>query len=64
MIDVPELLTVADFCARYSIGKSSFYRELAAKRIRIRKYGSATRIARRDAEAWAERLNVVGGGEA
>lgn len=55
-MDLPELLTVADFLARYSIGKTSFYREVAANRIRIRKFGTATRIARADAEAWAASL--------
>ncbi|ANU08455.1 helix-turn-helix transcriptional regulator [Paraurantiacibacter namhicola] len=53
---LPELLTVADFCDRYSIGKSSFYREVNANRLAIRKFGSATRIAREDAEAWAASL--------
>jgi len=61
MIDVPELMTVAHFCARYSIGKTSFYREVAAKRIPLRKFGSATRVARTDAEAWAKRLPLVTG---
>ena len=53
---VPELLTVADFLSRYSIGRTTFYREVAAKRLRLRKLGTATRIARADAEAWAESL--------
>lgn len=61
MIDVPELMTVAQFCARYSIGKTSFYREAAAKRIPLRKFGAATRIARADAIAWAEQLPIVKG---
>jgi len=62
MIDLPELMTVADFLARYSIGKTSFYREVAANRIAIRKFGSATRIARADAQQWAASLPVVKGG--
>ncbi len=62
MVDVPELLTVAQFCARYSVGKTSLYREVAANRIRLRKFGSATRIARIDAEEWAKRLPVIMGG--
>lgn len=61
MIDVPELMTVAHFCARYSISKTSFYREAAAKRIPLRKFGSATRVSRTDAEAWAKRLPLVTG---
>ncbi len=57
-----ELMTVADFCARYRVGKTSLYREAAAGRIKLRKFGAATRIAREDAEAWLEILPVVSGG--
>ncbi|MFN5084333.1 MAG: hypothetical protein ACK5EX_02480 [Novosphingobium sp.] len=60
-MDLPELYKVADFLARYSISRTSFYREVAANRIRIRKFGSATRIAREDAEAWAASLPVSNG---
>ena len=60
MIDVPELLTVADFLARYSIGKTSLYREVAKPNspLKLRKFGTATRIARQDAEAWAASLPI------
>lgn len=57
-----ELMTVADFCDRYRIGKTSLYREAAAGRLKLRKFGSATRIAREDAEAWAANLPIVEGG--
>lgn len=57
-----ELMTVADFCERYRVGKTSLYREAAAGRIRLRKFGTATRIAREDAEAWVEGLPVIAGG--
>lgn len=53
---IPELLTVADFCGRYSIGRTSLYREVNAGRLKLRKFGTATRIARADAEAWAANL--------
>jgi excisionase family DNA binding protein len=56
-----ELMTVADFCERYRIGKTSLYREAAAGRITLRKFGSATRIAREDAEAWAASLPIIAG---
>lgn len=58
---IPELLTVADFCSRYSIGRTSLYREVNAGRLKLRKFGSATRIARKDAERWAESLPGYGG---
>lgn len=60
-MEVPELMKVADFCARYSIGKTSLYREASAGRIRLRKFGAATRIAREDAERWAASLPVSEG---
>jgi excisionase family DNA binding protein len=55
-MDIPELLTVADFCHRYRIGKTSLYREVNAGRLKLRKFGTATRITRADAEAWAANL--------
>jgi hypothetical protein len=55
-MEIPELMTVADFCVRYSIGKTSLYREVNAGRLKLRKFGAATRIARADAEAWADSL--------
>lgn len=55
-MDIPELMTVAEFLRRYSIGRTSFYREVAANRLKLRKFGSATRIARADAETWANGL--------
>lgn len=60
MSDTPDLMTVADFCARYSLGKTSFYREAAkpGSLLKLRKFGTATRIARIDAEAWAASLPV------
>jgi len=57
----PELYTVADFLKRYSIGRTSFYREVNAGRLKIRKFGTASRVARIDAEAWAAALPVVTG---
>jgi hypothetical protein len=57
----PELMTVTDFLSRYSIGRTSFYREVHAGRLTIRKFGTASRVARVDAEAWAAALPVVTG---
>ncbi len=66
MVDIQEMLSVADFCLRYSIGKTSLYREAAkpGSLLKLRKYGTATRIARRDAEAWAASLPVIDKGAA
>jgi hypothetical protein len=61
MDELPELITVADFLRRYSIGRTTFYREVAAGRITVRKLGFASRIARADAERWASSLPVRAG---
>lgn len=61
MDEIPELMTVADFLRRYSIGRTTFYREVAAGRIRLRKLGIASRVARADAEQWADSLPVSAG---
>lgn len=57
-MDLPELLTVADFLARYSISRTEFYREVNRNRIPLVKLGNATRVARADAEAWLASLPV------
>ncbi len=54
--NLPELMTLADFRRRFSISNTQLYREVAAGRLRLRKMGVASRIARADAEAWATAL--------
>jgi len=58
---IPDLMTVERFLRCFSIGRTSFYREVAAGRLKIRKFGTATRISRADAQAWADSLPVVRG---
>lgn len=58
METLPELMTLAEFRRRYSISNSQFYREVQAGRLRMRKLGTATRVARVDAEAWAASLPI------
>lgn len=52
------LLTVGEFLTRYKVSRSNFYREVQAGRILLRKMGTASRISREDAEAWANALPV------
>ena len=58
---IPELMNVEKFMVLYSMGRTSFYREVKAGRLRICKIGTATRITRADAEAWAASLPTRGG---
>ena len=52
------LLTPADVCRELSIGKSTFYREVAAGRLPILKIGRATRIDRTALDHWAAQLRA------
>jgi excisionase family DNA binding protein len=56
-----ELMTVGDFLARYSISRTEFYRQAKNGKIRITKMGTASRVARADAEAWLASLPVKTG---
>lgn len=57
-------MKLGDVCATYSIGRTTLYREVAAGRIRLRKMGTATRIAREDMETWMAALPVISGAAA
>ncbi len=51
-----QLYTVTEFCAAYGIGRTTFYAEVKAKRLRMVKLGSGSRVTRTDAEAWVAQL--------
>ncbi len=55
-------LTINEFLEHYPMGRSSFYRLVAAGQIRLTKFGRSSRIAVADAEAWAKTLPTIGGG--
>ena len=50
-------LTVAEFCATCSIGRSSFYVLVAAKRIRIKKLGRRTLVPAGEVAAFLDSLS-------
>ncbi len=52
-----DLITVKDFCERYSVSRTTFYRQRNAGALPIRKVGRATRIHIADAEKWAASLS-------
>ncbi|WP_243286688.1 helix-turn-helix domain-containing protein [Geothrix terrae] len=45
-------LSVAEFCAQFSLGRSKAYEEIKAGRLRIVKVGRRTLITVTDAMAW------------
>lgn len=52
-------LSVADFCATCSIGRSTFYEEVKAGRIRVLKAGKRTLIARSEVQRWLDSLSAA-----
>jgi len=51
-----ELLTIGEFTCRYSISRTSLYREIQAKRLCLIKRGRRSLISRIDAAAWVDAL--------
>lgn len=51
-----KLLTIPQFCARFSVGRSTVYREHDAGRLPFVKIGRATRISESDADDWFDNL--------
>ena len=55
-MSLPELMTVQDFLDNFRVGKTTFYREVEAGRLRITKVGRSTRVTRGDAAVWLRGL--------
>jgi len=53
---IKQLYSVAEFCEAYGIGRTTFYAEVNAGRLRIVKLGTLTRVRVSDAENWADNL--------
>lgn len=52
-------LSVTEFCARYGVGKTTFYEELSAGRIRARKLGKKTIVPVEEADNWLRNLPLA-----
>jgi excisionase family DNA binding protein len=48
--------TVDEFCAAHAIGRTTFYAELKAGRIRVVKCGRKTLVPKTEKDAWLGRL--------
>ena len=53
--------TVEDFLERYAISRTAFYRIVGQGKLRLHKIGRSSRVARSEAQAWAESLPTIGG---
>lgn len=47
-----EVFRVNEFCQRYAISRTAFYREVWASRLRVIKRGRRTLVLKIDAEQW------------
>ena len=56
----PTAMTIADFCSRYGIGRTSAYYELKAGRLKAKKCGRRTLIPRTFADEWLSSLSNYG----
>jgi len=48
--------SIAEFCSRYGIGRTSAYAEIKANRLPIVKVGARTLVLADAAEAWLKKL--------
>jgi hypothetical protein len=48
----PAAYLIPDFCRIYAISRTSFYREINAKRLRLFKRGKRSLVERVEAERW------------
>ena len=58
--DQPKFITLTQFCHRYQVSRSTIYRRAHAGAFSIVKFGSSSRIAFEEAEAWAASLPTMG----
>lgn len=54
--DNKRVLTVREFCARYNVGRSTCYQEIAAARLKSFLIGRKRLVRVEDAEAWLAEL--------
>lgn len=52
-------MSVDEFCAWVSIGRSKFYREVSSGRIQLRKIGRKSVVTMADAQMWLASLPTV-----
>lgn len=52
-----EIYPVNEFCQRYAISRTAFYREVKAKRLAIVKRGRRTGVIRTEGDRWLASLS-------
>ena len=64
MTTTKELYTVREFCDAFGNGRTTFYAEVKAGRLRLVKIGTASRVTRADADSWVASLPSATGAAA
>jgi excisionase family DNA binding protein len=57
-----EFYSVKEFLETYQLSRTTLYREIQRKRLRLTKIGRASRISKSDAATWVANLPTIGGG--
>lgn len=52
-------MSIAEFCQRYGVGRTTAYTEIKHGRLRARKCGKRTIIANDDGDEWLRRLPLI-----
>ena len=52
-------MSIAEFCQRYGVGRTTAYAEIKQGRLRARKCGKRTIIANDDGDEWLRRLPLI-----
>ncbi|MFN3669562.1 MAG: hypothetical protein ACK4VY_09670 [Brevundimonas sp.] len=58
--DEPHALSVRRFCELHAIGRTTFYEEVKAGRLKTRKVRNRTLVLREDADRWRSALPTAG----
>jgi excisionase family DNA binding protein len=53
--------TIPEFLDEYPMGRSSLYRLVQEGRLQLTKFGRSSRIAKAEAERWAQTLPILSG---
>jgi hypothetical protein len=56
---LPRAMSIAEFCRRYGVGRTTAYGEIKSKRMLARKCRKRTIIIEDDAERWLRRLPTI-----
>lgn len=58
-VNSKSLMNIPEFCAAYSVSRTTFYAQMRTKKLKVCKLGSRTYVKLSDAQAWMNALTDV-----